>query len=167
MKVTVLILVSCLVFSGSIAQHLLDKNSIRLIFKETLGKVRNAVDNASNDWRYDNSKSDYFTNDTIVLNTARSYRMEYCEGVNWSFYKEQKFILEFTHYCHEPPLKDKSHKKDYMRMRIKESNDKIYLKLINQGGLFDSFEILAVKKNDPIDDYEVKFDYSIVLLRHK
>ena len=167
MKKTIILLVICISSTLSKGQELLNTDSINNVFKETLQKSRNAVSNATNSWRYDNSKEDYFKRDTIVLNTARSYKTEYCNGVNWSFYTERNFILEFIHYCNEPPTKDISRKKDYMKMRIKKMGEKIYLQLINRDGLFDSFEILDLRKNKPLEGYEIEFDYTIVLVRKK
>lgn len=143
------------------------KDSLDFVFKETLAKSRNAVSDATNNWRYDNSKDDYFKQDTIILNTARSYTMNYCNGINWSFYKEKRFILEFTQYCNEPPTKLRSKKEDYMRLKIKQRRNKFYLRLLNKDGLSDEFEILDLKRNAPLSDGESGFDYTVVLLRHK
>ena len=104
---------------------------------------------------------------SIILNTARSYKMDYCNGINWSFYKEKYFILEFTQHCNEPPTKLKSKEEDYMRLEIMQRERKIYLRLLNKNGLADEFELLDLKRNNPLSDGESTFDYTIVLLRHK
>lgn len=132
MKKAIIFISLCLTIKASKAQILLTKDSLDFVFKETLAKSRNAVSNATNNWRFDNSNDDYFKQDTIILNTARSYKMNYCNGINWSFYKEKHFILEFTQTCNEPPTKLKSKKEDYMRLQIKQRSNKFYLRLLNK-----------------------------------
>jgi hypothetical protein len=167
MKKAIIFISLCLTIKGSKAQSLLTKDSLDFVFKETLAKSRNAVSNATNNWRYDNSNDDYYKQDTIILNTARSYKMNYCNGINWSFYKEKRFILEFTQTCNEPPTKLRSKKEHYMRLQIIQRSNKFYLRLLNKNGLSDEFEILTLKRNTPLSDGESAFDYTIVLLRHK
>jgi hypothetical protein len=149
------------------SQTAVPKDSLDFIFKETLQKARNAVSDATNNWRYDNSKDDYFKKDTLIFNTARSYRMNYCNGVNWSFYKEKQFVLEFAHYCNEPPTKLISKKEDYMRLEVKHLNGKSYLRLLNANGLFERFEVLELMRNMPLSEQESAFDYTLVLVRLK
>ena len=98
MKETIIFILLCLTTKLSMSQTAVSKDSLDIIFKETLQKARNAVSDATNNWRYDNSKDDYLKKDTLIFNTARSYIMNYCNGVNWSFYKENQFIIEFAQY---------------------------------------------------------------------
>ena len=101
------------------------------------------------------------------MNTARTYKMNYCNGVNWTFYKEKQFILEFAQYCTEPPTKLISKKTDYTKLQIKQHDNKTYLRLSNKNGLFDVFEVLELKRNPPLEEGENAFDYTIVLVRLK
>jgi hypothetical protein len=149
------------------SQTAVSKDSLDVIFKETLQKARNAVNDATNNWRYDNSKDDYLKKDTLIFNTARSYRMTYCNGVNWSFYKEKQFILEFAQYCNEPPTKLISKKEDYMTLQIERRSNKYYLNLLNANGLFETFEVWELKRNQPLSEGESAFDYTMVLVRLK
>ena len=151
----------------SMSQTAVSKDSLDVIFKETLQKARNAVSDATNNWRYDNSEDDYLKKDTLIFNTARSYRMNYCNGVNWSFYKEKQFILEFAQYCNEPPTKLISKKEDYMTLQIERRSNKYYLNLLNANGLFETFEVSELKKNQPLSVGESAFDYTMVLVRLK
>jgi hypothetical protein len=93
--------------------------------------------------------------------------MNYCDGVNWSFYKEKEFILEFTHYCNEPPIKLISKKEDYMKLEIEQRNNKSYLKLLNTNGIFEVFQVLELRTNPPLGEAEGAFDYTMVLVRLK
>jgi len=167
MKKAIIFISLCLTINVSKAQSLLTKDSLYFVFKETLAKSRNAVSDATNNWRYDNSNDDYFKKDTLIFNTARSYKLDYCNGINWSFYKEKHFILEFAQNCNEPPTKLRSKEEDYMRLEIKQSDGKLFLTLLNKNGLSDEFEILDFKRNNPLSNRESAFDYTIVLLRHK
>ena len=75
------------------------KNHVQEVLEETLAKSRNAVSDATNEWRYDNGKNDYFTKDTIVLNSARSYRKSFCKAIYWSFYEPNKCIITTRKEC--------------------------------------------------------------------
>lgn len=167
MKKNIILVLLCLITKLSISQTSVPKDSLGFIFKETLKKSRNDVSDATNNWRYDNSNDDYCKKDTLIFNTARSYKMNYCNGVNWCFYKEKQFILEFAHYCNEPPTKLISKKEDYMKLEIMQRNKKSYLRLMNKNGLFDTFEVLELTKNKPLSEAESAFDYTMILVRFK
>jgi hypothetical protein len=167
MKETILFIFLCLAAKLSMSQIQVTKDSLDFIFEETLKKSRNAVSDATNNWRYDNSKDDYFKKDTLILNSARSYKMNYCNGVNWSFYKEKQFILEFSQYCNEPPTKQISKKEDYMMIKIEYRSNKYYLNITNANGLFESFEVLELTRNRPLSEGDSSFDYTMVLVRLK
>lgn len=167
MKETIIFILLCLTTKLSISQTAVSKDSLDTIFKETLQKARNAVSDATNNWRYDNSKDDYFKKDTLTFNTARAYRMNYCNGVNWSFNKEKQFILEFAQYCNEPPTKRISKREDYMRLEIERRSNKSYLNIKNANGLFETFEVLELTRNQPLSEGENAFDYTMVLVRLK
>lgn len=149
------------------AQILISKDSLKLVFKETLKKSRNAVPTANNVWVYDNSNNDYFEQDTITLNTARSYKRDYFKTINWSFYDENKFILENANSCNEPPIKNISKEEDYFKLKIKNTKDSLFLKLYNSKGLFETFNIIYFKRNEPISVGEEQFDYTMKLKRIK
>lgn len=167
MKKATVFISLCLTVNVLKAQSLLTKDFLGFVFKETLAKSRNAVSNATNSWRYDNSNDDYFKKDTLILNTARSYKINYCNGINWTFYKERHLILEITQNCNEPPTKLRNKKEDYMRLQIKQIGNKFHIRLLNKNGLSDEFEILSLTRNIPLSDEESAFDYTLILLRHK
>jgi hypothetical protein len=167
MKHHLIFIICTLILSGTVnAQNSLTKKKLEMVFKETLKKSRNAVETATNNWRYDNSKGDYFENDTVTLNTARTYKMNYCNGTNWSFYKTEKFLLENVQYCNEPPTKLISKKEDSLKLKIKELGNKIFLELYNINGFFEKFEVLSLKSNEPLSsEGDYQFDYTMILLR--
>lgn len=148
------------------AQSPRSKDELKSVLKETLAKSRNAVSTATNKWRYDNSKDDYFQRDTIVLSTARTYRMDFCKVMNWSFYKDDKFVLENAQYCNEPPTKLISKREDSIKIKIKEYRNRTFLELQNINGVFEKYEIIDLKKNKPLsDEGDYQFDYTLILLR--
>ncbi|WP_108803798.1 hypothetical protein [Aquimarina sp. Aq107] len=140
------------------------QKEILSVFKETLVKSRNLVPEATNSWFFDNSNNDYFKKDTIVLNSARCYVMDYCNSISWSFYKNEKFILEKTDNCNEPPTKVASKDEDFMDIKVKEQDNMTYLCLYNINGLFETYEVLSLKTNDTSDE-ECSFDFTLKLLR--
>ena len=167
MKLQLTVFFIILSFASSTAQIALTKNEFESTLKETLKKSRNAVYNAENNWRYDNTKEDYFKKDTIVLNSARSYRVDYCKEIRWSFYENQKFILENTPECTEPPTMLKPKDEDFIVIECIEKNGNLYLLLKNYKGILDTFKVLELYRNNPIEAGESAFDYTIKLTRKK
>lgn len=167
MKLRLTIYLTIISVTLSTAQIPITKNEFELVLKETLKKSRNAVFTAENSWRYDNTHQDYFEKDTISLNTARSYRADYCKEIRWTFYENQKLKLENTSECTEPPTMLKPKKEDYMEINCVEKNNNLYLILKNFKGNFDTFKVLEFTKNQPIHSEESTFDYTIKLIREK
>ena len=165
MKLQLTLFFILLSFASSTAQIALTKIEFESILVETLNKARNAVSNAENNWRYDNTKDDYFKKDTIVLNSARSYRVDYCKEIRWSFYENNKFILENTPECTEPPTMLKPKDEDFIVLECIEKNGNLYLLLKNYKGICDTFKVLELYRNNPIETGESAFDYTIKLTR--
>jgi hypothetical protein len=147
------------------AQSEINKSNLDAIFIETLEKSRNAVKTASNEWRYDNSNDDYFIKDTITLNTARSYRKNYCKEINWSFYREKDFVINRITECTEPPTKLISKKKDTISLSIEELDNRVLFDLYNFEGRIERFEVIELTKNQPIFNEANQFDYTVKLVR--
>jgi hypothetical protein len=162
-----LIITLIIIWTNSNAQIQITKTDFEIVLQETLKKSRNAVADAKNSWRYDNTNQDYFTNDSIIINTARSYRKDYCKEIRWSFYENQKFILENTPECTEPPSMLRPNEKDYKELKCVEKNDDLYLIVSNSKGIDDKFKVLEFRRNKPLTIEESAFDYTIILLRTK
>ncbi|RAJ17364.1 hypothetical protein LX77_03886 [Gelidibacter algens] len=153
--------------SSSIFGQAISKNELNTVLKETLAKSRNFVSDATNSWYYDNSENDYDRKDTITLKTARSFKRDYCNIINWTFYEWNHFRLEVADYCNEPPTKLASKNEDYFELLIDETDDKTILLLKNINGVQDQFEIVESLKNTPIDNGNDQFNYTIKLRRIK
>lgn len=152
------------VFGTINAQKQITPKEMLSVFKETLAKSRNFVPEATNIWSFNNSNNDYFKKDTIVLNSARCSSRGYCKSIQWSFYENEKIILEKIVNCDDPPAKVASKEEDYMDLKIKEQDGMTYLCLYNSSGLFETFEVISLKANNTTDE-ECTFDYTLKLLR--
>ncbi|WP_156879235.1 hypothetical protein [Salinimicrobium xinjiangense] len=163
-KLTIIIfLFSC---TSTFGQEI-SKNELKKVLEETLSKSRDFVPNATNSWFYDNSENDYKTRDTLILNTARSHKRDYCQTIDWTFYKWNKFRLEVADYCNEPPTKLASKDEDNFQLLIKEMDGKINLLVQNQNGIQDKFEVVEFKKNSAAESDNSQFDYTLKLKRIK
>ncbi|PKD17283.1 hypothetical protein APR41_18595 [Salegentibacter salinarum] len=161
MKVQLVIAVFLFGCLTSIFGQTISKNELKEILQETLIKSRDFVPNATNSWIYDNSEKDYETKDTLILNTARSLKRDYCQTINWTFYKWNKFQLEVADYCNEPPTKLASKDKDYFQLLIKETDGKIHLMFQNQNNIQDKFEIIELVENLPLENDSSQFAYTL------
>ncbi|NQX77103.1 MAG: hypothetical protein HRT75_05155 [Gilvibacter sp.] len=151
--------------SPSLFAQDLRKSYVQSVLEETLRKSRNPVSNATNEWRYDNTHDDYFTKDTIVLNSARTYRQSYCKTIYWSFYEANKCIINTVPECTEPPTGLIPKEEDYVSVHLIENEQGTFIHLINTKGIRARFRILALNRNEPIDNGLSQFDYDLVLLR--
>jgi len=166
MRETLLYILIFFSFENTQAQKAVSKNELKLIFKETLKSSRNFVSNARNEWCFDNSNNDYFDRDTIVLNSARSIKRNYCKIIDWSFYTESNFILEKADYCNEPPTKKVSKNEDFLKLKIISIKNETYIETHNLTGLFEKFRVIEVKNNKNSKEKDA-FDYTMKLLRIK
>ncbi|TPN87103.1 hypothetical protein [Aquimarina algicola] len=146
------------------AQNQITSKEMQFVFKETLAKSLNFVPEATNIWSFDNSNNDYFKKDTIILNSARCGFGYNCHRIQWSFYENERFILEKIVECDEPPTKVASKEEDFMDLKIKEQDGMTYLCLHNNNGIFETFEVLSLKANNTTDE-ECTFNYTLKLLR--
>lgn len=161
--ITIILIFTSLSSSG----QSVSKSELKKMLKETLSKSRNNVSDATNSWFYDNTKNDYEKRDTLTFNTARSLKRDYCKIINWTFYKWNKFRLEFADYCNEPPKKLASKNEDYYEFIIIEFDEDIFVSLKNIDGIQEEFKIFELKKNEPISSGSDQFDYTIKLIRIK
>ncbi|MEZ4817560.1 MAG: hypothetical protein R2776_06280 [Flavobacteriaceae bacterium] len=149
------------------SQNLTKKSEVEKIFKETLLKSRDYVKTATNEWRYDNTKEDYFINDTIILNSARSYRQSNCKEVSWSFFDLSKLTIDIIPECTEPPTKLTGNKNEYLEIDLRQENSRTLIYLFSEEFIEDKFEVLSLVENEPIDNELNSFDYTLKLLRIK
>ncbi|MDY0932401.1 hypothetical protein [Chryseobacterium sp. CFBP8996] len=147
------------------AQNVISKYELQMILKESLQKSRNMVSTANNNWSYDNTNDDYYKNDTIVLNSARSFSMDCCRVINWSFYENERCVIENANYCNEPPTKLISKKEDYVTLEIIELCGETYVEQNNLNGILDRFKIIEFLRNKPRGIGEEEFDYTLKLFR--
>jgi hypothetical protein len=165
MKTKLTIIIFITFFSSGFSQNEIDKVVIESVFEETLRKSRNAVETATNEWRYDNSNEDYFVGDTLTFNSARSYRKSYCKEINWSFYEVNKCLINTIPKCTEPPTSLISKEEDYMTIEVIQENNSTLIHLKNLKGIINRFEVLELIKNQPVYNEASAFDYTLKLLR--
>jgi len=164
MKIKLITIILIFTSISSFGQSV-SKCELKKMLKETLVKSRNYVSDATNSWFYDNTENDYETQATLTFNTARSFKRDYCKIINWTFYEWNKFRLEFTDYCNEPPTKLASKNDHYYEFVITESDENIFVSLKNINGIQEKFKIVELTKNVPIDSGNDQFDYTIKLKR--
>jgi hypothetical protein len=165
MKTNLAILILITFVSSGFSQNEINKAAIKSVFEETLRKSRNAVETATNEWRYNNSNEDYFVSDTLMLNSARSYRKSYCKEINWSFYEVNKCLINTIPECTEPPTRLVSKEEDYMTIHVTQEDNSTLIYLNNMEGTMDRFEVLELIKNKPVYNEVSAFDYTLKLLR--
>jgi hypothetical protein len=123
------------------------KAELLKIFKKTIVRDSNGIIHVdSNPWFTDNSNDNYKKSDTIFLKNAKSFKRNYCKIINWNFYKKDAFIIGDADYCSEPPTQTATKPKDWIELKIFNSEKDLILELYNQSKLIDKFKVISLKQ---------------------
>ena len=131
----------------------LKKSKLRKIFRKSIEQdSRKSISTLSNPWVIDNTDSLFFKADTIkLINIKTQYKYDFCEKVNWSFYKKHKFHQVESQTCREPSSAKVSNKNNRHWITIKKTELGLILNTYNLSGLIDRFLVLSINR-DKIKD---------------
>lgn len=155
-----------LVFQTSYSQDIkISKKSLLKVFQKTIVQTkRRIVETDSNPWVTDNSNDVYLKNDTITLVNAKTFKRNFCNAINWTFYRKDSFVIGYAQNCKEPPSKKVT--MDWIKLKTYNSKNDLILELYNQNTLVEKFKVLSVEENQS-KYYKDQTDYILKLLRIK
>ncbi len=144
MKINFILLFLLLSFVKTFGQNQY-KAELNKLFSESIQK-ENLTENYIHPWRSNNTNNQYYNSDTIKVFQfkTRSYRMDFCETIEWNFSAENELVLTRNHFCEEPPTRDISKLTDSLKLKLIENK----IEFNHNGKLIDEFELLGINKNE-------------------
>jgi hypothetical protein len=141
------------------AQNLNPKKSeLKKIFRKSISQnSRKIVTTDSNPWVIDNTDSIYFKADTIkLINIKKQYKYEFCEKINWTFYRNTKFYLGETQTCREPSSGKAGNEYNWYSIEFEKTDFGLTLITSNLSGIVDRFLVISISRNEIKDEIVLK-----------
>ena len=125
--------------------------------KSIIQESRKSIFTLSNPWVTDNTDSLYYKAEVIKLTNFKSSpeRVNFCNKVNWTFYKNNNFIFKESQTCNEPSSSKVVTEKDWIEIILVKSESKLILELYNVNTLIEKFEVIS------LDYSELKIDLTL------
>ena len=119
-----IIFVILLSIGSNLSAQNLKKTELIKLFRESIAQdSRKTILTISNPWVTNNKDSLYYKADTLrFINVKKTpYKYNFCEKVNWTFYRNDKFYLVESQTCREPSSAKYSIKNNQFRIEIKNA----------------------------------------------
>ena len=137
------------------AQNLNPKKSeLKKLFRKSIAQEsRKKITTVSNPWVIDNTDSLYFKSDTLkLINIKKQYKYDFCEKINWTFYRNKKFYLGETQTCREPSSGKAGNELSWHSIKMKKTDDGLILSTYNFNGILDQFLVLSINQSEIKDE---------------
>ena len=141
------------------AQNLHPKKSVlkKIFLKSIEQNSRRSISTLSNPWVIDNTDNLFFKADTVKLtNIKDGFTYDFCEKINWSFYRKDKFYQVESQTCREPSSSKVSSENSRNWIIIKKTELGLILNTYNLNGLIDQFLVLSINRNKIKDEIVLK-----------
>ena len=153
------IVISLLITSSIFAQNQkVKKSELNKIFRKSIAQdSRKTISTPSNPWVIDNTDSLFFKTDTVkLINIHKQYQYDFCEKINWSFYRKAKFYQVESQECREPASGKISDENSRHWITIKRTDVGLVLTTYNLLGIVDQFLVLSIVQNETKDEILLK-----------
>ena len=162
----IIVLISNFSFSQVSESQKISKKNILKIFKSTIDQdKRNRISVTANPWSTE--FENYLKSDTVkFINPSNKIDENYCNVINWKFYRKNKFVRSYGEYCNEPPLEKVTNENDYFELMINETINGVFLELYNKEKIVEKFQIISIEKKQSLS-YENEIQYTLTLKRIK
>lgn len=130
------------------------KGELKKRFRKSIVQdSRKKISTLSNPWVIDNTDSLYFKAITIkLINPKKQYEFDFCEYVNWSFFRNDQFYLTESQTCREPSSAKAIIVNSRHWITIKESDYGLILETHNSHGIVDRFWVVSISKTEIKDE---------------
>lgn len=151
-----LLLISNFVLIGQVTTP--TKSELKKLFRKNIDQESRREITLSNPWVINNHNSNYFKSDTITLINSHFYQDKYdfCEVVNWSFYRKNKFLLTESQTCKEPSSAAISTENSFKKLAIKEEAIGLVLQIHNSNNQINRFLVLSILKTETRTEITLK-----------
>ena len=157
-RFTILILLLSIGSSLSAQNQKIKKSELKKVFRKSIEQdSRRSISTLSNPWIINNTDSLFFKADTIkLINIKAQYKYDFCEKINWSFYKKDKFYQVESQTCREPSSAKVGDENSQHWITITKSDLGLILSTQNLTGIIDRFLVLSINRNDVKDEIVLK-----------
>ncbi|WP_348723580.1 hypothetical protein [Tenacibaculum sp. 190524A05c] len=136
-----------------------EKDALKKLFRESIKQDSSgSISTLSNPWIIDNTDNLFFKTDTVKLINIKdvTYKYEFCNFINWSFFKKDKFFQVESQTCTEPSSVKVSDEYSLHWVTIKQTELGLILNTYKSNGLKDRFLVLSINRNKKTDEIVLK-----------
>jgi hypothetical protein len=135
------------------------KSDLKKLIRKSINQdSRKTITTISNPWVTDNQDSLYYKADTLRLINIkkRPYKYNFCEKVNWTFYRNNQMFLIESQTCREPTTANVSNEKSKIRIEIKKTDLGLILATFDLNGIVSEYLVLSISRNEMEDEIVLK-----------
>jgi hypothetical protein len=91
-----------------------------------------------------------------LINIKKQYKYEFCEKINWTFYRNTKFYLGETQTCREPSSGKAGNEYNWYSIEFEKTDFGLTLITSNLSGIVDRFLVISISRNEIKDEIVLK-----------
>ncbi|RYJ36441.1 hypothetical protein NU08_4507 [Flavobacterium anhuiense] len=136
-----------------LSQNKISKSEVQKIIKESQIQKKNGRISLPSikSWKFNNTDSLYFKSDTLIaIQNKTNTQNDFCEFIDWTFYRKNAFILGNTSYCEEPHSRlVTKYPEDYFYIAVYQIENRTMIDMLrNDKMIVDSFNVIEIENND-------------------
>jgi len=135
------------------------KTELKKIFRESIEqKSKKIISLDSNPWVTNNTDSMFYKADTIKLINLKEapYNYGFCQIINWTFFKKDKFYLIESQTCKEPSSAKAGNASNFYIFKIRETEKGLILETYNSFGIENNYLVIGITKNETSNEILLK-----------
>lgn len=136
-----------------LSQNKISKSEVQKIIKDSQAAKKDGSISLPSikSWKFNNTDSLYFKSDTLIaIQNKTNTQNDFCEFIDWTFYRKNAFILGNTSYCEEPPSRlVTKYPEDYFYIAVYQIENRTMIDMLrNDKMIVDSFNVIEIENND-------------------
>lgn len=136
-----------------LSQNKIPKSTVQKIIKDSKVKMNHGTItlNSIKSWKFNNIDSLYFKSDTLIaIQNKINIQNNFCEIIDWTFYRKNAFIMGRSSYCKEPPSRlVTKYPEDYFTIAIYQVENKTMIDMFkNDKMIVESFNVIDIENDE-------------------
>ncbi|MGN7809964.1 MULTISPECIES: hypothetical protein [Flavobacterium] len=153
MKIYSLIYIVLLIPICSFAQVRPEKSEVQKIIRNSKVEMKKGKFSLPSDksWKFNNADSLYFKQDTLNAFVYKSSKHKnFCQLIDWTFYRNNAFILGQESSCDEPSTrKVLKHPSDYFTLAVYSVKNETMIDILRYDKMIvESFIVIGIEENN-------------------
>lgn len=130
-----------------------DKSIVQKILRKSKTDMKNGKMSLPSDksWKFNNADSLYFKQDTLNAFVYKSSKHKnFCQLIDWTFYRNNAFILGQESNCNEPSIRKVSkHPNDYFTLAVYSVKNETMIDILRYDKIIvESFIVMGIEENN-------------------